>query len=184
MIRIATLALCLLIAPSMMAEEVATPKLLKSPSQLTDGSLTAPWEVTEDRDWQTDVEEALAFLYQRQESLIERVNKLEQALIQVRTSSGQIVTRSVPVVSGFGQFQLAPGERLDSYQDPITGQWFRVSQTQPRVVHHINSQPVHSYAAPHVEMRTYLDPGKSAMRGSFRVTAGSCRTINGRQVCN
>lgn len=161
-------------APAILTSEPA-PK--PSKADLMTGELKAPWEADSARDdqWYADVEEALRYLHRRQEHTIDRVTKLEQAMIQVRKPSGQVVERSVPVRNGYGYFDLAPGETLTGYQDAATGQW--ISTAQPQVVHTINSVPVYGHSTPSTEIRMVNDPNRGVMRGA-------CRIVNGRKVCS
>jgi hypothetical protein len=128
-----------------------------------------------DNQWHADVEQSLQYLFRRQENILERLAKVEKAVINVRTLSGQTVSRSIPIVSGRGEFQLAPGEVLTGYQDVGTGQWVNAQSQQPAVAYSQAGYPVQSYAAPYTEVRTMAQQGQP-VRGAIRVTMGGCRS--------
>lgn len=78
-----------------------------------------------------DIVESLRYLHTRQEDILERLAKVESAMIKVQKPSGQIVTRSIPIQQGSGEFVLGPGEKLTAVQDVLTGHW--VSTSKPVV---------------------------------------------------
>lgn len=181
-------------------EKENLPAMFKEPSVDHSSTATAvgdvPWE-SNDPEWQREVEEALRFLFDRQDALISRVEKLEQAMIRVSTQSGETVVRAVPMIQDTGYFQLAPGEKLIGFQDTSTGQWHSVGS--PTVVKYSQGSPVYESSSPNVVVRTvatplysrpsttsvsvseprqFPTPVRSTIRGAIRVTAGECSSCN------
>lgn len=94
--------------------------------------------------WRADVEEALLFLHTRQEDILKRLTKVEQVLLQVKTASGAVAVRPMPVQGGLGHFQLGPGEQLLGYNDPGTGSWVS-TQAQPTTQTSYKPPPTNTY---------------------------------------
>lgn len=169
---------------SVLADEPDVPKLLQDKPVVVDIDevMTMGHDDSRDERWHADVEDSLQFLYRRQLDILERLAKVEAAQIRVQTSAGE-VTRAVPVRSGTGYFDLAPGEVLSGYQDPVTGVWTKVSQAAPKVVHanyaskstgNRASYPVNVYSTPAMEMRVIPQNRFQPMRGRIRVRMGTC----------
>lgn len=169
------LAACLTL--SAVADEPAPELLTAEPTDQAAGIEVAFGDApARDWQWHGDVEEALRYLYKRQNNILERLAKVEAAQIRVQTPQGT-VNREVPVRSGTGYFNLAPGETLVGYQDPVTGQWVNVQQNQPTVVRYPNlERPVAVYnSAPSVEVRTVQPASRyQPVQGRVRVRMGSC----------
>lgn len=139
-----------------------------------------------------DIVESLRFLYGRQEDILERLAKVESAMIRVETATGQIVTRPVAMQGGSGSFVLGPGERLSGYQDVITGQWVSaipsnsMATTSPAVVRSVSySQPIQPSVSQPALQTTFIESrpvsgGRTAGRITARmpiarrVTFGNC----------
>lgn len=168
------IATCCLACVSFAEEAAKAPSLLTTPVASSDepALMRAPWESARDDQWHSDVEDALRYLHTRQEHTIDRVEKLEKAMIQVRTTSGQTVARSVQLVQGQGAFSLAPGETLTGYQDVYTGRWVSLSSQPSQVARYIGQSPVMSYPSRSMEIRT-VAPMRSyqPMRGAIRVSS-------------
>jgi hypothetical protein len=162
--------------PGMLSKAPETSQGVDIDSTFTDA------EVGSEAAWKAEVEAALKFLYERQESILERLAKVEAALISVKTASGTVQQRTVPIAAnGVGEFQLGPGETLQGYVDPGTGQYVQVSAVPTTRVQYrqtVASPPVRTYT-------TYSTPGTTVsvqpivrgtgpVRGLIRLVRGGC----------
>jgi hypothetical protein len=95
----------------------------------------------------------------------------------------------VNATSGNASIQLAPGEVLMGYTDPVSGQYVRVqSQATSGTVYRTASSGdvvVQQVGSTATVRRPLLRSTGRVLSAPFRaVSAGTCRIVNGRQVCN
>ena len=95
----------------------------------------------------------------------------------------------VNATSGNASIQLAPGEVLMGYTDPVSGQYIRVqSQATSGTVYRTASSGdmvVQQVGSTATVRRPLLRATGRVIAAPFRAVAtGTCRIVNGRQVCN
>jgi hypothetical protein len=95
----------------------------------------------------------------------------------------------VNATSGSAAIQLAPGEVLMGYTDPVTGQYVRVQQQQSSgTVYRMASSGdvvVQQVGSTATVSRPVLRATGRVLSAPFRAAAaGTCRIVNGQRVCN
>jgi hypothetical protein len=95
----------------------------------------------------------------------------------------------VNATSGNASIQLAPGEVLMGYTDPVSGQYVRVQQqaTSGTIYRTASSGDVvvQQVGSTATVRRPLLRATGRVLSAPFRAAAaGTCRIVNGRQVCN
>jgi hypothetical protein len=130
-----------------------------------------------------DVIESLRYLHERQVDILERLEKVESALIRVSTKSGT-VTRTVAMQNGGGDFVLGPGERVTAVRDVVTGQWVSVgsSTVSPSATTLVSTSTTsRGVVQGRVTTRAPLFPRMRRTRGV--VQYGTVQNVGGSSVC-
>ena len=113
------------------------------------------------------------------EAEVREVVKDELAKINItyQTPKGDTRSKSITVgVNGQGNFVLNAGERLVSYQDPMTGQTIMVNQMASSTISlPSQSRPVTKYSSSSAEFYFTAPSMSQTIRGAVRIPAGPAR---------
>lgn len=95
--------------------------------------------------------------------------------LTISSPGGKQRSEVVDASSGYASFNLAPGETLSGYTDPITGKYVRTA-TQTSGYRVASSESVVIQQVGNRATVSRFQPLQSA--------AGTCRIVNGRPTCN
>lgn len=105
------------------------------------------------------------------------------------------------------RIRLAPGERIVGYQDIATGRWVHIGQPAQVFTPASSVSPIQSWLTPDAEFRSYSAPAqqfrevhvrpvvqtipygsgpirRAVLGRPLMQSGGSCRMVNGQQVCD